>query len=501
MEVVYILYIVFIIVCVAMIIVFALFFRPQKTTTLINANTLQNAYDNGDGGLNVEFATKPFAVMIDRQGVTYSAATFSDSGVGIDSFVSRVLGNSFTTTQPVTITSLQVVADYMSQDLSLAPRQVAIYDMVTQQLVVAGSVSIDDPVVDGFYTHALPVSQQPTLVLDNLYAIVALVAPEDTYPRGQSVVQSSDVVRLRQRADVISNTLILPDQDQFVADDPANLQFASFQYSQFVIGQTAFQVDVRSQNASFPLNYIYNLNVQVNPNTVALEPGVCTSDAQNNNMLNNTTGNLILSPEVVGVANGLDVGTLQPLQWYAVYLITSTVQGLPPAGLLSENRQMPSVLPLGYESSKRVGWARTANTMEFLPTVQQGNGTRRQTFYQEPLPVQAILIFQPAQIDAIEYTTIQLPLVSPTCSSILLTLEVQNYFNGQPVSVMLREPNAFSDLVRVVANQFALTLLTVEVPITDFYAPHQLQMALSMPSVALNTVEVTVRVQSFFDDL
>ncbi len=501
MKALWILYIVYIIIGVALLILFVLFFRPQKTTTLVNANTLQSAYNNGNGNLDVEFTTKPFAVRMTQQGVHYNAATFSNSGAVIDSFLTRVVGNSFSSTQPITITSLQVVYDYMSADVSLAPRQIAIYDLETRQQVVSGTVSLTDPVVDGFFTHAIPNDQQPTLILDRHYAIVALIATNDFYARGRSVVQSSNVVVLRERTDVTSDTLFLPNADQFGNENAGNLQFASFQYVKEVVNQLAFQVDVRSQNASFPKNYVYNLNVQVNANTVALEPGICMSDAENNNMLNNTIGNLILSPEVVGVANGLDIGTLEASQWYAVFLITSTVQGMPPAGLLSKNRQMPSVLPTGYESSKRVGWARTDDTLAFLPMMQQGNGTRRQTFYVEPLPILGIRSFTPVQIDEEQYFQLSLPLVSPTCSSVVLNLQVENYRNSQPVTVRIREPNAQFDVVKVIANLFTVTMLTVEVPITDFNAPHKLEMALSMLNTAINPVEVTVQVQSFFDDL
>lgn len=501
MEAIWIVYILFIIIGIAFIIVFSLFFRPQKTTTLINANTLQSAYDNGDGTLDVEFVTQPFAVQINQPGVTYSAATFSNSLNVIDSFLTRVIGNTFSSTSPITITSLQVVADYMSTDTSISPRQVAIYDMLTRQQIVSATVSRDDPIIDGFFTHALPADQQPTLLLDRIYAIVALATPTDFYARNLNAVQSSNIVQLRERADVVSNELFLPSPEQFIQTNPNNLQFASFQYVQLVVNQFAFQVDARSQNASFPKNYIYNLNVQVSPRTVALEPGISTSNAENNNMLNNTIGNLILSPEVVGVANGLDVGTLEPLQWYAVFLITSTTQGMPPAGILSKNRQMPSMLPLGYESSKRVGWARTNSTLDFLPTGQQGNGTRRETFYLDPLPALPVQIFQPTQIDNETYVTIPIPLISPTCSSVVFKMRVQNFFNGQPVTIKLRELDAQFDVVQVVANQFAATILTVEVPITDYYAPHRIQMALSMSSGAINIVEVDMEVQSFFDDL
>lgn len=502
MSVIWILYIVFIIVGIAFIVLFPIFFWPKKTVTYVNANTLQNGYDNGDGTIDVEGATKPFAVNINQDGIRYNAATFSNATGAIDSFFNRVVGNTFTLKSPCKITTLQIIADFLNVNAADSTRQVAIYDMVTSEMLVSAAVGITDPVIDGFYTHQLPLANQITLEFDHEYAIVAEVRSDDFYSRELSFVQTPPVVTLHQRASIVAPSITLPQADQFSHDDPNNLQFASFQYVTLVVNQTAFQVDVRSQNASFPLNYIYNLNVKCNTSTVELEPGLCTSDAQNNNMLNNSTGNLVISPEVVGVPNGLDKDAVAADQWYAVFLITSSTQGLPPAGLLSLNQQLPSYLPIGYESTKRVGWARTTNdnASQFYRTVQNGNGTRRQTIYLAPLPILVTRTFAVSEIDDQKYVTIPLSLVSPTSSSVLLQITVQN-FNMSPIQVFFKEPDNDFALAQVSANPFDTSVLSVEFPISNFYSPHQLQIALGTSFFVSNDTPITIAVQSFFDDL
>lgn len=504
MEAIWILYIVFILVGVAMLVFLSLFFRPLKTTNYVNANTLHSAYANGDGTLNVEGATKPFAVTMNQDSIDVNAATFSEV-FAIDSFLNRIVANTFTVMSPSKVTNLQIVADFLHLDSTDTSRMVAIYDMTTSEQITSAQVSITDPVIHGFYTHPLDVNHQVTLEMNRLYAVVAQVHPKDFYARGASYFQSAPVVQFRKRAEIPNETnMMLPPLENFQNENPNNIQFASFQYVNLVVSQTIFEVDSRSQNATFPLNYIYNLNVQVGEFIVQLEPGVCISDAQNNNMLNNTIGNLVLSPEVTGVPNGLDIGTVKPNQWYAVFLITSKEQGLPPAGLLSENIQMPSFLPIGYDSSKRTGWARTTpeNTASrFWPTVQQGNGTRRQTVYRQPWPEQRYINFTVSQIEAVQYSDVPLTLVSPTCSSVVLQLTVTNFGNETLLEIYIREFGSTTNVTQAVATGFNESTLFVEFPISNIFSPHRMQIALGGMTFVANDVGVAIQVVSFFDDV
>ena len=504
MEVIWILYILFIVVGIAMLVFLSLFFRPSKTTNYVNANTLQSAYNNGDGTLNVEGPTKPFAVTLNQDSIDINAATFSDASAPIDAFLDLVVANTFTLTDPSKITNLQIIADFFYQDPADPSRTVAIYDMITREQLVSAQVTLEDPVIDGFYTHAIPIDQQVTLEMNHLYAVVAEVHRRDYVSRNVSFVQTPPILTLHKRALIAGTTITLPASDDFKGEeDPNNLQFGSFQFVNLVLSQTTFQVDSRSQNASFPVNYIYNLNVQVGESIVQIEPGVCISDAQNNNMLNNTIGNLVLSPEVIGVPNGLDTGVAKANQWYAVFLITSTTQGLPPAGLLSENRQMPSFLPIGYESTKRVGWARTTpnEASRFFPTIQQGNGTRRQTVYRQPFPEQAALDFSVQDIETVRYRTVPLTFVSPTCTSVVLQITIANFGNASPLELLFREFGSTTNVTQAVATPYNESIVYVEFPISNVYSPHRMQLAVAGMTFVANNAIVTINVVSFFDDL
>lgn len=83
----------------------------------------------------------------------------------------------------------------------------------------------------------------------------------------------------------------------------------------------------------------------------------------------------------VGVANGLDAGSLANDTWYAVYVISD---GTTTAGLVSSNFTSPT-LPAGYTYFGRVGAMRTNGSAQFRRTLQYGRTTR----YTEPLQVMA----------------------------------------------------------------------------------------------------------------
>lgn len=507
MKSLWILYILFVLFAIAFLMIALLTLRPYQKTTLTNTNTLQNAYLSGDGSLAVEYVTNPFSVNARQRGRTFQAATFSAVSDVAPVFSNFVVGNDFTVSQPCEITGLQIVFDFLSQTTITRARQVAVYNKDTQVMIANAEVGVDDPVIAGFYTQLLvsPVE----LKVGVKYGIFAVLDPSDRFARDMEFTQSSNLVSILNRSATLTNTMQIPPNSDIVPT-AHSIQFASFQFVVASPIQSVWDVDVRSTYATFPINYIYNCNVQVKQDYVEIEPGLCISDAQNNNMLNNTIGNLKLQPTVVGQPNGLDVGVSEINQWYAVYLITSTVQGKPPAGLLSKNRQQPSFMPVGYESSRRIGWARTSDFVSdenkaitrYLPTIQQGNGVRRQTVYKEPWPLTFARTFAATEIRNATFSTMMLDFVTPTCTSMVLQLVVDNTANTATVDITFREPGAFFGFLTVVAAASSVSISTVELPILSFYSPHRLDLGLANTQYEIaSSVDVKLYVQSFFDNV
>jgi len=504
MQLTWILYILYVIFAIVFVVMMAIFLRPYETTFVTNENTLQNAYDLGDGSLSVEFAVKPFAIVAEQVGIIYNAVTFSNSGNMLESDINRSVANTFMFSNPAKVTSLQIIADYMSKTSGRA-RRVVLYNMETQENLIDFEVGLDDPVIDGFYTHALKPQDQVELEVNVVYVLVSAIQSRDLYSRNLQFVQPVPNLTLIASAQLPSSGPVIPPPESF-QPSPNNMQFASFQFTASNLTQNVFQVDSRSQNPSFPLNYVYNLNVQVDKTQVFLEPGICVNDAQTSNMINNTVGNLTIVPNLVGVPNGLDQGSLEPNQWYAVFLITSPTNGLPPAGLLSKNRQMPSVLPVSYELSKRVGWARSDDLgIGFLETKQQGNGTRRLNFYTVPYPILFDSIISASELNSGSGSVhdIQLSFASPTSTSCVLIFVIQNLNNTAAIDINVRAFGSvqFDDTFTAYANPEDITRLTFQIPVTDIYFPHRLTFSLKAIGFAVNDIVCQLLIESYFEDI
>lgn len=491
--------------------IFALIYlRPYDTTTIVNINTLQKAYDTGDGTLDVQFVTNPFLINTRSKGIIYDAVTFSNASGTAQVFVPFLVGNDFKVTQPCEVVSLQIVYDFLATTTQETTRQVAIFNKETGVMIATASVGTPDPVINGFYTHRLSTSSSSAPVkldVNVLYGIYTLIIAPDSFARDLDITQSIPVVNVLNGSVTQTDVMQIPPITDIL---PArkSIQFASFQFVLSPPIQAVFEVDVRSTYATFPPNYLYNLNVQVKDQTVEIEPGLCMSGMQNNNMLNNTIGNLKITTDFVR-PNGLDRGVLEQDTWYAVYLLTSTVQGQAPAGLLSKNRQQPSVLPVGYESSRRVGWARTlpvlqldnALAQQFFTMTQLGNGVQRLSTYPTP-PLFYSKLFTAQEIRDRTFVPLDLTLASPTATTVALRLVVDNTFNGSTLDIMFREVGATTNLMTVVAGAFVSSTLSATIPIVDFYSPHRLEFGLANTQYEIGSdVQVSVSIESFYDTI
>jgi hypothetical protein len=116
----------------------------------------------------------------------------------------------------------------------------------------------------------------------------------------------------------------------------------------------------------------------------------------NSNNLSNafTTTALVMNAAVVG-ANGIDVGALTANKMYAVHIIWNSLKSdtslasnslSTPAVLLSLSATAP-VLPVGYDSFRRIGWAVTDGSSLFRNLYASGSGNRVEYSFDTPVSV------------------------------------------------------------------------------------------------------------------
>ncbi len=503
------LYVLFIVLAIAFIVLTLLFAQPVTTTNQKVQNNLQSNYNQGDGTINVNREVVPFQFFTSQQTRDVrNIATFSDtiSGSALVSGQDKIVGNLFQIVgQFTTVISLQIIADFVGEDENgSTARTVAIYNADTRELLVQAEVSANDPLESGFYTHMLDSKDYVELKSLTNYAIMAVVSAvgDSTFVEANTV-QAARNASLLGRVEVVGDTIELPTTSFTPLVN--NLAFGAFQVQGHNEFPVVFSVSSLNGYATFPFNYVYNLNVSSpGVTTVFVDPGICIDFLNNTNMVSSTS--LTLSTSIFGVPNGMDEGALEPHQWYAVFLMFSSTQFLPVAGLISKNRQQPQVSPIGYDAFRRVGWVRSDADARLVATVQTGNGVRRNTIYTGFLQVPSFNhIFTVLEIQFGTIFTLPLDLVSPIATSVTLKIDYSNP-NDLPFRLNFRVVGSDTsfNFVLLEANRPGVGALAfITLPIPPLPLPHALEINVfndGGPS-PVDDIPVLIFVESFFDDL
>lgn len=499
-------WVVFFVLALLFVILAFLVLRPKDVTQMANNNTLQNAFNTGNE-VQVDALVKPFSVGVAlRPNPIQQAVSFSDLGTTDVIFPANpaVLANRFQVFDFVEVTSLQIFADLFDRsNTTNTSRPVGIYNQDTGALLVASYVDMNDPLIAGFRTRALDPSQYVTLFENVNYVIAAVCFPSDTFATSAGIVYPLQQLTFLSSAVVPGSAqLMLPDKNQFTAN-LNNLQFASFQVRlATTVNQTgAMTVDTATGLATFPPNYAIGLNCEVlDNNQVRIDPGVCSNVFNDVNM--RSDGELFVSATDNG-PNGLDVGSLEPDQWYGVFLINSTLQGLAPAGIMSKNLQEPFLQPIGYDTFRRVGWVLTDHFSNLKPTFQIGDGAQRVTFYRTP-PLAFAHNFTPLDMTSIPPVFYELPLpeVSAPGSSAQLTFVTTNP-NSDPLDLLLRPRFATNTDVILYSVPLGTYTQTLVTNIRPQPIPHAIEIALRQSGTTPpgSNVSVTCYVVSFVSDI
>lgn len=131
--------------------------------------------------------------------------------------------------------------------------------------------------------------------------------------------------------------------------------------------------------------------------------------------------------EVNGV-NGLDTGALANATWYYIFLLGSSLNYKQPAAIISASAT--PLMPTGYDSYRRIGFALTDGSAEFIKFYVYGNSTTRKYYWDA-------LINELASEGNTSYTAVDLQSsVPPTVT--LVTLNVEFVPNAAGDEALLR---------------------------------------------------------------
>jgi len=189
-----------------------------------------------------------------------------------------------------------------------------------------------------------------------------------------------------------------------------------------------------SQNAG----YINKLRLSyVSHNSVQIGTGSCRDNADSCYINVNTS--LTASITASGV-NGLDTGLEAADTWYAVHVISDSMEANIPASLLSISADNPT-LPDGYDGFRRVGWVRNDDNKDFLKFIQiWQNGTRR---YGYDLGLSKTQVLNAG--NATTFTDIDLStFVPPTANNVMFVSEFETGSNGLDTHEVKFRPDGFS---------------------------------------------------------
>jgi len=478
--------------------IFAL--RPTHRTTTNPNNNLQANFDAGTGQIDVKEQVNPFSVLSStRPNVIRNAVVFTDLGTlaTIMPPNDSIMANTFVCNDWMNVVSVQVFASALDLSNPNRAREVAVFNFDTRELLLQSTVNFDSDFLDaGFVTHSLPESEQVLLTPFVRYAIVSTYLAGDTYVQNQDVVEPVLEMKILGQAILEgSNVISLPNASEFTPVSNT-LLFGSVQLQKDVTkNQYAWMVNLGSDAfPTLPPRYLSGLNVEAQDgDRVVIEAGVCLDIDNETNMVN--PFELYLSAAKTGV-NGLDEGKLEGNQWYAIYLLNSTLQRLPAAGIISKNLQQPFQVPIAYNCFRRVGWARSDFIGNgFIPTFQTGNGARRQTVYRLPQFVFSHTFVSSETVPPGIPQVVDLDVITPPASSVELKISTQNNSNPRALD-MLIGGTTFLAAPTGNADQ------TLTIPVTPIPIPHATTVTLSRTSATpTNPVQVDVYVLSFFDDI
>lgn len=133
--------------------------------------------------------------------------------------------------------------------------------------------------------------------------------------------------------------------------------------------------------------YVNNFQISNNATTPNTQIDIAAGEARDSKNVYDiiTSATITINAAVNGI-NGLDTGSLSTNKTYAIFVIGDSTNKNSAATLLSLSATAPT-LPFGYDSFRRIGWARTDGSSHFLLYYVVGNGTHRSYFWDSMISV------------------------------------------------------------------------------------------------------------------
>jgi len=125
--------------------------------------------------------------------------------------------------------------------------------------------------------------------------------------------------------------------------------------------------------------YVDNLELSwTSDEVIAIAAGRARNSTDENDII---VESALAVSNIVSGANGLDSGSVAASTMYAVYVIGSSYDVVPAAGLLSLASNSAPTLPEDYDMYRRIGWVLTDGTSDNLLFYQYGSDKTRQYYY------------------------------------------------------------------------------------------------------------------------
>lgn len=238
------------------------------------------------------------------------------------------------------------------------------------------------------------------------------------------------------------------------------------------------------QSENLPNLYIDRMQVSNNattPNTkVDVAAGQCRDS---NDVMDLVLDEAVVVNAAVNGYNGLDTGSFAASKVYAVYVIGDSHNNNPVGAMLSLASSSAPLLPFGYDSYRKVGYAVSDASVHFLLMYNYGNGNWRQFNYDAP---QATAV---TAGNATSYTAVSLLALVPPVENLPVSVAFAFTPGAASRTLKLTPGNGTGDAVTITGqvvsvvvsgNANVMSKVTSAVPEVDY------KVANSGDAVALN---------------
>lgn len=211
------------------------------------------------------------------------------------------------------------------------------------------------------------------------------------------------------------------------------------------------QINIPVVNAGYLS--VQNLQLAIASNTTITMAAGQARDSTNVNDIVLSAG-VTLNAANNGI-NGLDTGSLAASSLYAIYVVGDSSENNDAGALLSLASNSSPLLPVGYDMSRLIGYARTDGSVHFLKGYWSGSSNDRLFVYDVPLAT-AVTAGSSAT-----YAAVDLSGLVPAVANVPVQIESNWTANAAADTLALQPLNAVGDTVKYIAAVAGATAHTL----------------------------------------